>query len=513
MTNWSGGYHTEVPYFANYYREQAPVHLAVTATICGADSPSPSRPYHYLELGCGLGLTLNLLAAANPHATFHGIDFIPVHIVRAQQLAAAAGLENVTFHEAGFEEWDRSPPPGLPPFEFITAHGIYSWVSEGVRASIRALFRRHLATGGLAALSYNGLPGQATTIPIQRILWDYSRQRQGGPEARIVEAVSFLTRYHEALLLKSLDENVIRRLNMRIQKGQTTYLVHEMLTENWTPHFPQDVIAEMAESKLDFVGDADLMQNIIELMLPEALRALFAEVTDAGLRQCLLDLVNARVFRKDVYARGLSRMPQHRRIEGLNSVLLALTAPASRLSMQVRIPVGSADLDEASYRPIFAALAEGPRSAQELGMISRQNGGGVSVLEIVGSLVSAEYALPLAAVEAGQQRVQRYARAWLDWCRLDDLVKGCPLPSGIGGGGVLMDLFEFLAFVGIAEGVTPAPLPLAEHAWRLLVRRGEHLTKDGRPLTERQDAIALLQENFERALRECVQMWKVLRML
>jgi hypothetical protein len=166
-------------------------------------------------------------------------------------------------------------------------------VSEGVRASIRALFHRHLATGGLAALSYNCLPGHASTIPIQRILWDYCRQRQGNPEARIVEAISFLTRYHEASLLKSLDENVIRRLGMRVQRGQTAYLVHEMLTEHWTPHFPQDVIAEMAEAKLEFLGDADLMQNVLEMLLPEGQRTLLAEVTDAGLRQSLLDLVNA----------------------------------------------------------------------------------------------------------------------------------------------------------------------------------------------------------------------------
>jgi hypothetical protein len=137
----------------------------------------------------------------------------------------------------------------------------------------------------------------------------------------------------------------------------------------------------------------------------------------------------------------------------------------------------------------------------------------VSVLEIVGSLVSADYALPVAATEAGPQRVQRFVRAYLDWCRLDDLVKGCHLPSGIGGGCILADLFEFLAFVGIAEGVTPAPLPLAEHAWRLLARRGDHITKDGRPLTDRQEALAFLQEKFERALQECVPMWKGLRML
>jgi hypothetical protein len=63
---WDHGYFTGTPYIAGFYREMAPIWMDFAGLIEGHPSPRPSEgaPFHYLELGSGLGLHLCLMAAA-----------------------------------------------------------------------------------------------------------------------------------------------------------------------------------------------------------------------------------------------------------------------------------------------------------------------------------------------------------------------------------------------------------------------------------------------------------------
>src|SRR6478752_4438102 len=99
MAAWSEGYVTDIPYTSQYYPELAPGFLAFNCLRQSVRPPSLGPGSNYLELGCGQGFGLNLLAAANPAMQFLGIDFHPCQIANAQQLARAAGLANVTFED------------------------------------------------------------------------------------------------------------------------------------------------------------------------------------------------------------------------------------------------------------------------------------------------------------------------------------------------------------------------------------------------------------------------------
>ena len=59
---------------------------------------APSRPpRRILDVGCGIGGTSRLLAAKFPEASVQGITLSSAQVMRATQLAAAQGLENVAF--------------------------------------------------------------------------------------------------------------------------------------------------------------------------------------------------------------------------------------------------------------------------------------------------------------------------------------------------------------------------------------------------------------------------------
>ena len=66
-----------------------------------------------VDVGCGGGLVLELLALEFPTATFHGYDPSRHAVDRARARFTAAGLDNVTVHHAGGEDLDPSLRPDL----------------------------------------------------------------------------------------------------------------------------------------------------------------------------------------------------------------------------------------------------------------------------------------------------------------------------------------------------------------------------------------------------------------
>jgi SAM-dependent methyltransferase len=80
MSDWSAGYVTEVGYIHGYYQELLPLRLGFACLAKGVAAPGlGAEPIRVLELGCGQGLSANIIAAANPQIDYTAIDFNPEH--------------------------------------------------------------------------------------------------------------------------------------------------------------------------------------------------------------------------------------------------------------------------------------------------------------------------------------------------------------------------------------------------------------------------------------------------
>jgi len=96
----------DILYPSGFYSYQTPVMLDYVAAINGIAPPvGAGAPFTYLDLGCGDGFTIILLAAIYPCCRFIGIDFNPGHIAVGTALARAGGIANVQLIEGGFEDW------------------------------------------------------------------------------------------------------------------------------------------------------------------------------------------------------------------------------------------------------------------------------------------------------------------------------------------------------------------------------------------------------------------------
>lgn len=69
-----------------------------------------------LDVGCGHGHTLNVMAKAFPKSRFTGYDFVPESIAHAQQEARAMGCTNTTFKVLDVAEMDE-----VEKYDLITA--------------------------------------------------------------------------------------------------------------------------------------------------------------------------------------------------------------------------------------------------------------------------------------------------------------------------------------------------------------------------------------------------------
>src|SRR5438094_55973 len=135
----------QVPYPSFAFPFTHPSRLAALARLAGLDAP-PLEQCRVLELGCARGGNVIPMAAQLPHARFLGIDLSPVQIDAANQTIRALGLANIELRR--MDILDVTATTG--EFDYIIAHGVWSWVPPVVREKILAILAQNLAPDGIA---------------------------------------------------------------------------------------------------------------------------------------------------------------------------------------------------------------------------------------------------------------------------------------------------------------------------------------------------------------------------
>lgn len=366
MSDWGSGYVTDTAYVHDFCRVQVPPMLALAALTGGVAAFGGSGdPLIYCDLGCGQGYTANLLAAANPTARVFGFDFNPSHIANARTLAGAAGLRNVEFREASFEELSHDPT--LPEFDVMCMHGVYGWISADNRRVLVSLIRTKLKPGGLLYVSYDCMPGWAGIAPLRQIWAQYFAPRSGMPSpAALAEALA----YSDALVkVGSRFHRIFPFVQTQIERLKKTprdYLAHELLPRDWSALSFGDVARDLADAKLVYVASAHLTDGVDRVNLTDEQQKFVATISDPVLAEVTRDMILARQFRRDIFVKG--RVPlgeTQSRARWLNT-RFALTSPSNVIDMTIDTALGKLQLRPDIYNPLLEALGEGPVTLRNL---------------------------------------------------------------------------------------------------------------------------------------------------
>lgn len=303
MSEAAAGYITDVEYTGSFNAHQAPAWLSYIAAINGYAAPRPDAPFAWCELGCGKGLTALLLAALHPHGEFHACDLNPAQVAYAQGLRAQAGVRNLELHTASIAQLSQRD---LPRFDYITLHGVYSWVPEEVRAQIVAFAGARLKPGGLLMVSYNALPGWAHAQPIRQMMQAYAAEAPGDSLDKARAAFGYVRLLAEqgAAYFRTLPA-AAEHLK-EIAQRDIRYVAHEYLTPHGDPFYFSQVEAKMRAAGLVFAGSMAPAHNYPELMVPAQFRALLAAAPSRALLETHRDFIVNTSSRADLYALQLA---------------------------------------------------------------------------------------------------------------------------------------------------------------------------------------------------------------
>jgi SAM-dependent methyltransferase len=142
----------ELPYDSLPLPETQPDFLAAMAKLHGFDAPDPAHA-RILELGCAQGGNLIPLAWRWPEATCVGVELSRVQAEAGADFIRSIGLSNARILHGDL----AALPDDLGEFDFIIAHGVFSWVPP--RCS------RRCSRSADAICRPTALPTSVSTLP------------------------------------------------------------------------------------------------------------------------------------------------------------------------------------------------------------------------------------------------------------------------------------------------------------------------------------------------------------
>lgn len=465
MTGWTGGYASDVPYTAGYYRQQTPQHMAVACLLGGVACamPRPDEPASYLELGCGQGRTALVLAACNPAWRVTAVDFSPLHVAEARRLAAEAGIENVTYLEADLASLaDGKQADLVPEADFCSMHGVWTWVGPAVRAGIVRLLAAKLRPGGALHVSSNALPGWQSALGLRRLVREAGRRSPGRSDRQARAGVAAAQALAAAGAQNLGQTRYVRELLARMPEFDDEYLSHEYMHDHAEPCFHADLCEDLSAAKLDWAGACSLFEAFPELTLTPEQRAIHDAADDPILRELIKDMCLLRSLRHDVFVRGARRIGASERDAALGRVVLALSVPADAFNYEADFPSGRATLNRGFYGPMVRRLAAGPLPAAALceAEDGRRSSPGEVVAMLVGTVQAAILSAPDAQPAPAAAALNRVLARRL--ARPDTLTGMTVAAAPRTGAGLPLRVGELLVLDGLADGLDAADGPAWE---------------------------------------------------
>jgi len=338
--------YNDVPYHSKVHFDMHPDRLAAVGKVAGME-PAPVEQCRYLEIGCGTGANLIGLAYYLPRARFVGVDLAENPIAEGEIARRELQLDNLALRAADLREIDAA----WGEFDYIAAHGLYSWVPAEVQKALLRICRERLAPEGIAFISYNTLPGRHARQYLRDLMMFHTRAIED-PAQRILQARASV----QLLLSKGrLPEPWQALLSKEAEKVAATpdnQLFHDDLGLSSEPLYFSDFIARAAAHELQYVGEADPF----EMFDPGGLLTdISEELLD---REQYMDFLKARMFRQTLLCRAERNLSRPSLEDCLDGFLYsALTRTLDDGQIQGLRSIRIKPVHEAS-RSVAAALGE-----------------------------------------------------------------------------------------------------------------------------------------------------------
>jgi SAM-dependent methyltransferase len=353
----------QVLYEGHPFSQTHPDRLATVARMFGMAPASPGA-CRFLEIGCGDGGNLIPMGYSLPGSRFVGLDAGGRGIEKGRALAEEAGVRNVELLHSDILEAGAS----LGTFDYIVAHGVYSWVPPAVQEKVLALCGELLKPHGVAYISYSVYPGAHIRRMLAEML-QYHAGRFDEPQVKIEQARAMLAFLAEARTTQDAYSLLLRQEVERLALRRPATLFHDELSPHHEAVYFHD-FAERAEGHgLQYLGEADFAE-MQETGLPaEAVAALRQLGPNLIEREQHLDFLKCRRFRQTLLCRADVALDRRIRSEQVREFFIRAVrvgdegATQSAITNHPAAEAASKALDEVwpaalSFEELLAAVAD-----------------------------------------------------------------------------------------------------------------------------------------------------------
>ena len=265
-------------------------------------SPAPASTAHILEIGSSYGGNLISQALFYPQATFTGIEIAPTQVSVGKTYIDQLGITNLDLLEGDVNESHDH----LGTYDYIIAHGFYSWVDEDTKDNFLRLCKEHLAENGILYMSYNTYPGWHKMDSVRALLEFANKDIDTLNHREKVRHGKTVASKLGALMLeydtvKNQQASFLQSLRQTLQK-QDCYVGHDHLEPVNTPVYFHQCMDHMAEHGFTYLCDCDLNLSF-PTVYDETLRTQLQVLAphDPLAREQYIDFMLNTAFRKSLF--------------------------------------------------------------------------------------------------------------------------------------------------------------------------------------------------------------------
>lgn len=296
--------YSELGYKSMPFPYTTPATLEAYAALVGLSAPNP-KTARVLELGATYGGNIISQALFNPDATFVGIELSQEQVEKGNEVIANAGLTNVSLIQSDI----ASIGSEIGTFDYIIAHGVYSWVDDGVKEALLRLINEHLAEDGIAYISYNTYPGWHTMDEVRQLMMFSNRDKtQFNHKEKVLHGKTIGSIVGSQILkydnLKERNSKFLGALRSVMQKDEY-YVGHDHLEPNNDPVYFYQFNDHLGAHNLAYLCDADLTLSMVRSFdadIADTLDKL--ALNDHVAQEQYLDFMLDTTFRKSIICKA-----------------------------------------------------------------------------------------------------------------------------------------------------------------------------------------------------------------
>ena len=349
-------------------------------------SPAPASKAHILEIGSSYGGNLMSQALFYPQATFIGIEIAPTQVSVGKTYINQLGITNLALLEGDVNESHHQ----LGTYDYIIAHGFYSWVDEETKDNFLRLCKEHLAENGILYMSYNTYPGWHKMDSVRALLEFANKDIDTLNHREKVRHGKTVASKLGALMLeydtvKNQQASFLQSLRQTLQK-QDCYVGHDHLEPVNTPVYFHQCMDHMAEHGFTYLCDCDLNLSF-PTVYDETLHTKLQDLAphDPLAREQYIDFMLNTAFRKSLFTHkgatpkritetSVTDADFHRSLE---QFLFTLRIPSEHLEpifedLAKRMPISATDANN-SHVHVMASNADSTNTSDNTSADSSGN--------------------------------------------------------------------------------------------------------------------------------------------